>query len=352
MMTLPDKMRAWQFASTAGGLEKNLSLRDDVPLPKFNNPEQLLIRVLSASLNPADYKLPELGLASRAVFPTPGIPGVDFCGRVVRTSSSSATGTATKLFKEGDLVFGQTERTQCGSCGEFVVAPVGNVALLPPDGGGVEVDEAATVSIAGLSAYQAVVPNVDPGKGDKVFINGGGGGVGTYAIQIAKALGCSVTVSCSAGKADLCRRLGADEVVDYTACDLVEVMRGKGPVYKLCVDNVGEPQGLYKAADGFLLPEGLFCQVGSPVSIASVRTMLSRMLVPSVLGGGKRRYQFFKITRDAEALARIGQWIVEGKVKPVIEERFEMEDLPNAFEKLKSGRCYGKLVIHVSKNDA
>ncbi|KAK1758868.1 hypothetical protein QBC47DRAFT_420001 [Echria macrotheca] len=339
-------MRAWQFTTTTGGLEKNLKLNDAVPLPKLNpSRAELLVRVLSVSLNPADYKIPELGLVSRAVFPSPGIPCVDFCGVVVRTSSAGTK------FKEGDVVFGQTDRTTCGSCAEFVVVPVGNVALLPSsEGQGIAVDEGATVSIAGLTAYQAIVPNAK--AGDRVFVNGGGGGVGTFAIQIAKALGCFVTVSCSAGKAELCRRLGADEVVDYTACDVVGVMRGKGQVYQLCLDNVGAPEGLYKAADGFLKQDGLFCQVGAGVSMGAAGMMLSRMLVPSMFGGGKRRYQFFKIAKDAEALAQIARWIVEGKVKPVIEERFEMEDLPKAFEKLKSGRCYGKLVVHIAKGDS
>jgi len=348
-MAIPERMRAWQYTSTAGGLEKNLRLCDDVavPTPDESRPE-VLVRVWSASLNPADYKIPELGLPVRAVIRTPAAPGVDFCGRVVRATPSAAA-----RFKPGDVVFGQADRTRPGSCAQYVVAPVANCALLPPSEGegdkGVDVDEAATVSIAGLSAYQAVVPNVAPG--DRVFINGGAGGVGTFAVQIAKAVGCFVTVSCSAAKADLCRRLGADEVLDYTACDVAGAMRAKGPTYKLCVDNVGTSQALFKAADHFLVSDGLFCQVGAPPSFGSATTALSRMLLPSVLGGGKRRYQFFRIAKDAEALAQIGRWMVQGKVKPVIEERYEFEDVPKAFEKLKSGRCYGKLVIHVAKKD-
>lgn len=185
--------------------------------------------------------------------------------------------------------------------------------------------------------------------GDKVFLNGGSGGTGTFGIQIAKSRGCHVTVSCSPAKADLCRSLGADEVIDYTTVDISQALKAKGQVFGLVVDNVGSPENLYKAADDFLLPHGKFVQVGGPVSLSSAKTVASRLLLPSFLGGGKHKYEFYTIKHGQEDLKQLGQWVAEKKVKVVIEETFELEDLPKAFEKLRKGRNAGKLVIRIGK---
>jgi NADPH:quinone reductase-like Zn-dependent oxidoreductase len=193
-----------------------------------------------------------------------------------------------------------------------------------------------------------MAPNVKPG--DKIFINGGSGGTGTFGIQIAKALGCHVTTTCSPSKADLCRSLGADEVIDYTSADVAQALKAKGQVFSLVVDNVGVPDNLYKAADDFLLPQGKFIQIGAPVGLGAAKTIVSRSFIPSFLGGGKRKYEMStSIRHDPTALKQLAQWIAEKKVKPVIEQTYELEDLPKAFEKLKTGKCSGKLVVHMGK---
>jgi NADPH:quinone reductase-like Zn-dependent oxidoreductase len=158
-----------------------------------------------------------------------------------------------------------------------------------------------------------------------------------------------VTVTCSPAKADLCRSLGADEIIDYTSIDVCQALKAKGQVFSLVVDNVGSPEGLYKAADDYLLPHGKFVQVGAPVSLNAAKSVMTRMLVPSFLGGGKRKYEIYNIKHGSEDLKQLGQWIAEKKVRVVIEEKFEMQDLPKAFEKLKTGKNAGKLVIHIGK---
>lgn len=185
--------------------------------------------------------------------------------------------------------------------------------------------------------------------GDKVFINGGSGGTGTFGIQIAKVRGCHVTVSCSPGKADLCRSLGADEIIDYTTTDVSRALKAKGQVFSLVVDNVGTPGDLYKSADEFLLPDGKFVQVGGTPSLASAKAIASRLLLPSFLGGGKHKFSLYSIGHSREDLAQLGRWMAEKKIRVVIEQTYELEDLPKAFEKLKKGSNAGKLVIHVGK---
>ncbi|GAB1318554.1 Reticulon-4-interacting protein 1, mitochondrial [Madurella fahalii] len=338
---VPQTMKAWQYSTAAGGIENNLVLNDSVALPTLSSrlgDAELLVRVLSASINPADYKLPELGPIARVAIRTPATPGADFCGRVVQ-----ATRTVNG-FAIGDLVFGRIDPQQHGTCAEYIVVPTKACTHVPE---GVSVDEAAAIGVAGITAYHTISPNVNPG--DKVFLNGGSGGVGTFGIQIAKARECHVTVSCSPAKAELCRSLGADEVIDYTAADVPQTLKAKGQVFALVVDNVGAPENLYKAADDFLLPHGKFVQVGAPLSLKTAGTFATRLLLPAFLGGGKRKYEIYTVQHGPEDLKQLGQWVVEKKVKVVIEETFELGDLPKAFEKLRKGRNAGKLVIHVGK---
>ena len=147
---LPRTMRAWRYSTTVGDIEGKLELHDDVPLPALSpspsSSSELLVEVLSAGLNPVDYKVAELGLVGRAAVRTPATPGCDFCGRVVQTASSSGSD-----FAIGDLVFGRVSPQQYGSCGEYLVAPAKSCARVPD---GVAVDEAAAVPVAGLTAYR------------------------------------------------------------------------------------------------------------------------------------------------------------------------------------------------------
>jgi len=196
-----------------------------------------------------------------------------------------------------------------------------------------------------ISRYQAIAPNVK--SGDKVFINGGSGGTGVYGIQIAKALGCHVTTTCSTPNVDLCKSLGADEVIDYKTSDVIETLSSKGQTYTLVVDNIGTPPNLYKAASAFLIPAGKFVQIGSAMSVASIKNVGSNMLLPGFLGGGKNSYQLLMAKPSSDALSQIGGWMKEGKVKAVVDEVFEWEDAPKAFEKLKTGRARGKIVVRV-----
>ncbi|KAK8071218.1 zinc-binding dehydrogenase [Apiospora hydei] len=337
-------MRAWTYTAASPSLESCLHLSADAPHPKptgipaASQKDEVLVRVTAAAINPIDYKLPEGlgGLGTRALFGHPAVPGLDYAGVVV------AAGGAGGELAEGTPVFGRLEPCRFGTLGEFVVATRAGCAPLPA---GVDPVDAACVGTAGLTAYQSLQPYVAPG--DAVFINGGSGGTGTWGIQMAKALGCkNVVVSCSAGNADLCRRLGADEVIDYASQNVTEVLKAKGQVFKVVVDNVGSsPADLYKQAGAFLVPGGQFVQVGASASFGGAKSLVERMLMPGFLGGGKSKFSLMMAKNDHDALAQIGTWMQEGKVKPVIDEVFPYEDATKAFQKLKTGRAKGKVVI-------
>ncbi|OCL11073.1 GroES-like protein [Glonium stellatum] len=332
-------MKAWLYNTTTGGLEKNLYLPTLAPKPQLISPNQILVEVISMGLNPTDYKIPELGLVAKAVIPTPASPGLDFCGRV------AATGNTVDSLRIGELVWGRLDGpTRHGTLGQFVIASATGCVPLPD---GVDPDQAAGLASAGITAYQSIVPNVK--KGDRVFINGGSGGTGIFGIQIAKIKGCHVTTTCSAANMELCKSLGADEVIDYTSVDVCQALKEKGEVFGLAVDNVGAPADLYKASSSFLLPLGKFVQVGAEVSWGATATVMSNFMVPSFLGGGKRKYEFISVKNKYEDLNELATWLKEGKLKSVIDSAFEFEDAPKAFEKLKKGRAKGKIVVHVTK---
>ena len=331
-------MKAWQFSSTTGGIEANLKLNDKaIPPPAKLSPDEVFVEVISMSLNPADYKLAELPIVGRLAITKPASPGIDYCGRVI------GTGSAVDL-KSGQIVFGRLGGpTKFGSLAECMVVKRAGAVPLPD---GVDLDDAAAIGTAGLTAYQSIVPHVK--AGDKVFINGGSGGTGTFGVQIAKAVGCHVTTSCSTPNIQLCRDLGADEVIDYKSTDIVKELRAKAPGFSLIVDNVGSPTRLYEDSHHYLKEGGRYVQVGVASSLSGLFSLFTRSFWPSFLGGGKRPYSSIFAVNKYDDLAQIGQWMKEGKVRAVIDSVFEFEEGNKSFEILKSGRARGKIVVRVT----
>ncbi|RAK98822.1 NAD(P)-dependent alcohol dehydrogenase [Aspergillus ibericus CBS 121593] len=330
-------MKAWLYSHTSPTLEQNLTLTPSAPAPPPPKTTQLLIRVLACALNPADYKVPSMPIVSRLLIRKPASPCLDFAGEIV-TPGANVT-----EFSAGQIVYGTLSLpTQFGPLGEYIIAEAEHVQLVPE---GVEIDHAATVGVAGQTAWQAIAPYVTADKGDKVLIVGASGGCGIYAVQIAKALGCEVTAVCSTKNVEFVKELGADEVIDYVNEDVVEVLKGKGKVFQLVVDHVGEPTGLYAESEGFLLPGGVFTQVGAHW----MPTFVVRMLRPRFLGGGSTKYVPIFWKSNKKDLTKMGELIKEGKVRVILDSVFEYEDAPKAFEKLRGGRARGKIVVHVAE---
>lgn len=210
----------------------------------------------------------------------------------------------------------------------------------------VDWDHAAGVGTAAVTAYESLVLNSKPG--DSVLINGGTGGVGTFAIQFAKAHGCRVTVSCSTTKADLCKELGADEVIDYRTEDLVPILNGKGKVFDLVVDYAYRQEtNLYKASDDFLTQEGMFVLVPGGVSGAVLKPIGKNTMCPSMFGGGRAKFKAYFAKSNHAAFQQISEWIAAGKVRTVIDSVLEFEDMPSAIDRIQSGRSTGKIIVHV-----
>ncbi|KAI0976779.1 hypothetical protein F4678DRAFT_414470 [Xylaria arbuscula] len=350
-------MRAWLYTKAGKNIASALTLnptarRPPTPLPA----NKLLVRVTHMSPNPADHKAPEISsLASLLLTRSfgPASPGMDYAGVVEEVGSginSQSSPRFSATYKPGTKVFGRVALTPFGTLGEYIQPDAEGCVPLPSS---VSPEDASTLGTAAQTAYQTIAPFVRPGQGDEVFINGGSGGVGTFAIQIAaKALGCIVTTSCSGRNAELCTSLGATTVLDYTdtTTTVTAALRARGRVFRLIVDNVGDsPADLYSAAEDYLLPEGTFVQIGGDFSVSGLRATASRALLPGFLGGGRRTWKFISTETRHDHLAQLAQWIQEGKIRAVIDgEVIPFEQAPTAFDKLRTKRTRGNLVVKVS----
>ena len=296
---------------------------------------QVLIKVRASSMNPADW----YGVSGQPrlirLFNGIGKPkdtraGFDMAGTV------EAVGPNVTLFKPGDEVFGGAH----GALSEYVVARAqGGIVLKPPN---MSFEEAAALPIAAITALQGLRDQGHVGPGQKVLINGASGGVGTYAVQIAKALGADVTGVCSTRNVEMVRSLGADHVIDYTAEDFTESHER----YDVILDNIGN-HGFFALKD-VVNPKGIIVVVGgergSPFLGPIKRVIWSKVVSPFI----KQKLPFFiaRVTKaDLEFLAGLAR---DGKLRTVIDKRYPLEQTSAALEYLGGGHVRGKVVVTIN----
>lgn len=341
--TTPQAMRIWKYTSAKGGLENNLKLHTSEPLPK-PRPDQHLIKVVAVGLNPVDFKPAEAPFIGRFAVKKPATPGFDVAGTIITPADGSS-------LEPGQLVFGaaSTNPLAGGALAEYITPPAKTLCPAPP---GVSPLILAGAPIAAVTAHGSLVPYVHAGS--RVFINGGSGGVGTYGIQIAKIAGAHVTVSCSTRNVDLCRSLGADEVLDYTKRPLLDQLRGIAAQvrpFDHVVDNVFNDPELYFQAHAYTTPDAKFVEVASGPTLEFLRFALRAMILPAFLGGGRRKFVLAAADIKSETLVRIGRWIADGEIKAVTDQTFSMDEVVEAFKRLKTGRARGKIIVSVSNTE-
>ncbi|KAL4732138.1 hypothetical protein ACLX1H_001146 [Fusarium chlamydosporum] len=299
--TLPLTMRAMQWRVIEDGIDKSLNLAPNAKLPKRSQslPKgHTLIKVAYASVNHLDYKVAEMSLGS-ILFSKPATPGLDYSGTIVSTTLSG--------FTAGQRVFGRTELPTGGTLAEYVVVRENGIAAVPD---GVSLRDAACIGICGTTNIQFLMPFVKPGH--RVFINGGSGGVGMFAIQIAKALGCShITTTCSASNAEFCRNLGADEIIDYKSQVVREELKNTEEPFDFIYDTVFSDPELYWQSHNYLKPGGTYFCVGFPTTARFFKTLLSIKLLPRWLGGGKRMFKFGSVVANRDDFGQVAEWISE-----------------------------------------
>jgi len=298
------------------------------PTPADN---EVLVKIHAASVNPLDWHYMRgspyiMRLGSGLGAPKDSRMGVDFAGMV------EAVGKNVTRFKPGDEVFGG----RSGAFAEFVIVPDDRALALKPSS--VTFEQAASMPIAAITALQALRDKGRLKPGQKVLINGASGGVGTFAVQIAKSFGAEVTGVCSTRNVEMVRSIGADHVFDYTKEDYTE----SGQHYDLIIDNVGNHSLL--ANRRVLNPEGIFVIIGGPKGnwLGPLMSPIKALMLSPFVG---QEFILLLARMDKDDLSILGDLMEAGKVRAVIDRRYRLSEVPAAIRYSEEGHARGKIVI-------
>jgi NADPH:quinone reductase-like Zn-dependent oxidoreductase len=303
----------------------------DVDKPEVND-DSVLVRVRAASVNAYDWHvmrgLPYIVRISEGLRgPKTSVAGVDVAGQV------EAVGKDVTQFQPGDEVFGE----RAGALAEYVCGREHNFALKPTN---LTFEEAAAVPMAGFTALQALRDKGHVQPGQRVLINGAAGGVGTFAVQIAKAFGANVTGVCSSGNVDLVRSIGADQVIDYTREDFTR----SGQRYDLILD-VAANRSLSDCRR-VLDSNGILVVIGAPDGrwLAPIARVLTAVLISRF--GSKKMLTLLAKFSNAD-LVVLKEMIEAGRITPVIDRTYALSEAPEAIRYLETKHAHAKVVISV-----
>ena len=299
--------------------EKLILCEIDKPVPDDN---EVLIKVNAVSLNAADYRSMKMG-----IIPRRKIFGADVAGSI------ESVGKNITLFKQGDEVMGDLASFGFGGLAEYVTAPERALIIKPSP---VSFEEGATLPMAALTSLQALRDKGNIQKGDKVLIVGSAGGVGTFAVQLAKYFEAEVTGVCSSKNIQQTASIGADYVIDYTKEDFTK----SDSRYNLILAiNGNYPLLAYKKT---LTPGGIYVMVGGSLS-QIFKSLIFGWLIS--FGSKKMKYVSAKANKnDLEFLAKL---LKDGKIKPVIDRHYPLDKTADAIRYLSEGHARGKVVINV-----
>jgi len=321
------------------GKDRPLQLAD-VPTPELRD-DEVLVEVHAASVNLLDAKIMAGEFKLILPYRTPITLGHDVAGVVVKV------GPGVRQFQAGDEVYARADDFRIGTFAEFVPVKETSLALKPKN---LSMEEAASIPLVGLTAWQVLVEKAQLKTGQNVFIQAGSGGVGTFAIQLAKHLGATVATTTSAANTGLVKQLGADVVVDYKTQDFEAALHGYDAVL-----NSQDGETLGKSLR-VLRPGGQLISISGPPDPAFGRQIAAPgfvKLVMRLLSAGIRRkarragveYAFHFMTANGTQLRQITQLIEAGAIRPVIDRVFPFTATNEALAHVASGRAKGKVVI-------
>ncbi|NEC91122.1 NADP-dependent oxidoreductase [Streptomyces sp. SID12501] len=312
----------------------------DVPEPTVGE-HDVLVRVQAAGLNPLDEKIRAGEFKQILPYKLPLILGNDVAGTVI------SVGTAVRGFKPGDEVYARPHQNRIGTFAERIAVAEDDLALKPAS---VSMEEAGSLPLAALTAWQALVERGKARPGQKVLIHAGAGGVGSIAIQLAAHLGANVATTASGSNADFVRALGADTVIDYRTQDFEQLLTG----YDLVLDSIGG-ETLEKSLR-VLKPGGKAIGIAGPPDPAFAREAglnpLLRLAVTGLSGKIRRQakklgvtYEFLLMRASGDQLRQITTLIDQGVVRPVVGKVVGFDQTPQALQSLSQGGIRGKAVI-------
>lgn len=291
---------------------------DDIPVPEIA-PDEVLVRVVAASINPVDWKVRAGYLAQMIPHPLPLTLGWDVSGVVERV------GAAVTRWQVGDAVFSRPDLARNGTYAEFVAIRAVECARKPRT---ISHVEAASLPLAGITAWEVLHDAAKVGPGQRVLVHAGSGGVGSLAIQLAKAAGATVIATTSSRNLALVESLGADQVVDYTTTKLADAVEPVDAVFDTLGGEVQE------ASWSLLKPGGIQVSIISPPQEAR-----------AAAAGARGAFVF--IGPNAPVLERLAAMVDGGTLRPIVGAEFALDDIVAAHALSESGRAVGKIVLYV-----
>ncbi len=298
--------------------------------------DDVLVKVEASSLNALDWHFVTgtpylLRLTNGLRRPRRIVPGADVAGTVV------ALGPEVTEFAIGDEVFGEIDG---GGCADYVVAAAAKLVAKPPE---VSFVDAAATGVAGLTAIQGLRKHADVQPGDRVLINGAAGGVGTFAVQVAKALGAHVTAVCSTRNVEMVRSLGADEVIDYTAEDFL----AGDARFDVLLDNVGnrEPGELLRV----LHPDARYVAVSGPKENLWWGPFGFAVRMWWACKRSSQSFHHFIAAPDQDDLGDLGAWLASGAIRPAIQRTVGFDGVADGIAEIGTGHVKAKIVVVPSR---
>lgn len=313
-----------------------------LPIPEITNKE-VLVEIYAASLNPIDFKIRDGKLKMLLKYNMPLVLGNDFSGKVVKV------GKNVKKFNVGDEVYGRPRKSKIGTFAKFLAIHEEDIALKPQN---LSFEEAASIPLVGLTSYQALHDIMQVKPGDKVLIQAGAGGIGTFAIQLAKELGAYVATTASDAGKDLVTALGADQIINYRNQKFEEELTDYDYVY----DTLGgksledgfkilKPGGKIISISG--LPNARFAKEYKP---GIIKTLLFRIASSKLTKLEKKHqveYHFLFMKPSGKQLEIIRELIEAGKIIPIIDRVIPFDDIQKAVAYSESGKAKGKIIVKV-----
>ncbi|HQZ69297.1 MAG TPA: NADP-dependent oxidoreductase [Planctomycetaceae bacterium] len=332
-------MKALIFKRYGGPNQINFA---DIPRP-VPKADEILVQVHAAGLNPIDNMIPKGMFKPIMRFRLPATLGSDLAGTVVEV------GSRVTRFKVGDSVFASTFDLDIGALAEFAVIPENIAALKPAN---LDFVQAASIPMVGLTSWQALKERANVQPGQKVFIPAGSGGIGTFAIQLAKYFGAKVGTTTSTANVDLVRSLGADEVIDYKKQEFEEVLKD----YDFVLGTI-RGDAIEKSLQILKPNSKVISLIGPPdAAFARARGMnflmkfVFGLLSRKIIGRASKRcvgYSFLFVRPDGEQLTKIAELLQTETIRPVIDQTFPFDQAKEALSYLDKGRAKGKVVVRM-----
>ncbi|MBZ6023145.1 NADP-dependent oxidoreductase [Bacillus cereus] len=314
----------------------------EVPTPEINEYE-VLAEIHAASINPIDFKIRDGKVKMLLKYEMPLILGNDFAGVITKV------GSKVTRFKVGDEIYARPRKNKIGTFAEYIAIHEDDIALKPKN---LSFEEAASIPLVGLTSYQALHDIMQLQKGQKILIHAGSGGVGTFAIQLAKIMGAIVTTTASEAGANLVTSLGADEIINYKTEKFEDILKNYDAVF----DTIGgatleKSFNIIKSGGNIVSVSGMpNARFGKEFGSGFFKTLLFSLASKKLTALEKKhnaQYSFLFMKPSGDQLRTIASYIEAGQIKPVIDRVFPFEDAQKAMEYSESGRAKGKIIVKI-----